>query len=272
MDDEINLRDIFHALWKSRRLISGTFMVSILIGGVICFVMPQSYMVSSIVDLGNFGDPVYTNPESAKGIMLDESFLLEVVERLGLNMSPGEFKGLKDSIKIGPTGGSDSLIAITITTGKKQEGKAVIKEMTVLFTNRSKESYNLQKKLLLDQIASVQSLLAMAENNTNEIRKSMSAIEETQGSSSEEYELRLSRALDTLNEEEARRLALVDRYLDLQRNLSLFKHLEVIQEPGDPVIPIGPRKALIIAIAGILGLMIGIFVVFLKEGLKKPAE
>jgi uncharacterized protein involved in exopolysaccharide biosynthesis len=71
---------------------------------------------------------------------------------------------------------------------------------------------------------------------------------------------------------ESRRSALLDRVLDLQKQLELLKHLEVISPPGEPVSPIWPRKTLIVGIGGMLGLMVGILAAFLREELGRPAE
>ena len=57
MEDEIDLRDIFGVLWKRRLLILGTFIVAVLLAGVISFAMPPVYKVSSIVAVGLYDDP-----------------------------------------------------------------------------------------------------------------------------------------------------------------------------------------------------------------------
>jgi uncharacterized protein involved in exopolysaccharide biosynthesis len=61
--------------------------------------------------------------------------------------------------------------------------------------------------------------------------------------------------------------------MELQKQLLLIRNLEVIQPPREPISPVWPRKALIIAIAGMLGLMGGVLAAFLQEGLGgRPAE
>jgi len=55
--------------------------------------------------------------------------------------------------------------------------------------------------------------------------------------------------------------------------LLLIRNLEIVQPAREPISPIWPRKALIIAIAGMLGLMAGVLAAFLREGLGgRPAE
>ncbi len=52
MEDEIDLRDIFGVLWKRRLLIVGTFIIAVLLAGVISFAVPPVYKVSSIIAIG----------------------------------------------------------------------------------------------------------------------------------------------------------------------------------------------------------------------------
>lgn len=270
MDDEIDLRDIVHVFWKSRFLIGGTFLVAILAATAISFALPLVYEVSSIVALGNFGDPIYTTQGSAQEIMLSDGFLLDVAKPL--NISSSEFKSFKSSIKIEPVKGSDNLLVISVETQDRQEGMKIIENIIKLFVNRSEESYSRQRKILLDQLASAQMRLMDVGNDTNQTRGVLKDLREAQGPSSEENELRFSRTLEYLNGEETRRSTLLDSYLSLQKQLYLLKNTEVVQEAREPVTPIKPQRTLVIAIAGMLGLMMGILAAFLREGIKKPSE
>jgi len=51
-----------------------------------------------------------------------------------------------------------------------------------------------------------------------------------------------------------------------------MKYVEVVEAPVVPTEPVKPRRLMIISVAGMLGLMVGIFAAFLKEGLERPAE
>lgn len=271
MEDEIDLRDIFDILWKSRLLIIGIFMIVVLVGGAISFSMPSIYRVSSIVAIGNFGDPIYTGQASAQGIMLSDEFLLDVMEKLKLNLTSNGFSALKGSIKVVPIKGTDNLLEISVESKNKQEGKDIIEGMVQLFTNRSEESYNKQKKILSDQLAITQERLDVVDRDINQSRVVLKIIENASSSSSIDSELRVSRMIDYLQGEEARRSTLLDHYQDLQKQLTLLSTMKVVQEPKEPLTPVGPRKALMMAIAGIFGLMISIFAAFLREGLKRWA-
>ncbi len=273
MDDEIDLRDIFGVLWKRRLLIIGVFVVAVLAAGVISFVMPPTYEVSGIVALGNFGEPIYTDQAAATDIMLSDEFLLDLIGKLNLSITPGNYSGFKESIKIEPVKGTDSLLMISIETKDKQQGIEVIDGIVRLFANRSEVSYNKQMKILSDQLAVTDENLNIIEGDINQTRDVLKGVVEVSGESAGTFsidnEVRVSRTLDYLQAEETRRSALIDRDLDLKKQLTLSRHLDVVQKPTEPLAPIWPKKALIVAVAGILGLMIGIFAAFLREGLGK---
>lgn len=272
MEDEIDLRDIFRVLWKRRLLIIGVFVVAVLVAGVISFAMPPVYKISTIIAVGNYGDPVYASQVSTRVIILSDAFLQEVFEQISPNATEGEFRTFRDSVKVGPVTSSDSLLEVALETKNKQEGLKAVEKIVWLYANRSEDSYNRQKKILSDQLADTQERLDVINIEINQTREALQGIQDSTGSSGVQEEMQFSRTLDRLNVMEAQRTALKDRILDLQKQLVLIRNQMVIQPAIDPISPIGPRKALIVGIAGILGLMVGIFAAFLRERLGRPTE
>jgi LPS O-antigen subunit length determinant protein (WzzB/FepE family) len=272
MEDEIDLRDIFRVLWKRRQLIIGVFVAAVLVAGVISFAMPPVYRVSSIITGGNFDDPVYTSQASIKNVMLSDEFLQEVFGQISPNATESEFGTFKGSVKAEPVKDSDKLIEISVETSKRQEGVKAIEKMIRLYANRSEDSYNKQKNILFDQLAVTQQRLYVIDQEINQTQEALQGIQETTGSSAVQGEMQFSRTLDRLSGMQTQRSALIDRRLELQKQLVLIRNLEVVQPAREPVSPIEPRSAMIVAIGGMLGLIIGIFAAFLREGLGRPSE
>ena len=269
MDDEIDLRDIFRILWKRRLMIIGIFIVAVLIAGVISFAMTPVYRVSSIIAMGNFEEPVYTSQTSVKSIILSDEFLLEVFNQIRPNATSSEFAAFKNSVKVEAIKNTDKLIEISVDTPKRQEGMAAVEKIIGLFANRSEDSYNKHRRILSNQLAVTEERLKAMESEINLTFEALMNIQDSPGSSDAETELRFSRTLDRLNGMQTQRSALIDKSLDLQKQLELLRHQETLQPIREPVSPVGPRKALIVAIAGMLGLMIGIFAAFLREALQR---
>ena len=272
MDDEIDLRDIIGILWKRRLLIIGIFLAAVLVASVISFAMPSVYKISSIIAVGNFDDPVYASQASLKNVMLSNEFAQEVFEQISPNATGSEFQTFKDNLIVEPVRDSDRLIEISVETKNKQEGLKAIEKMIRLYANRSEDSYNRQKKILSDQLAVTLQRLDAIDLEINQTQEALQGIQDSIGSSAVQGEMQFSRTLDRLNDMQTQRSTLIDRRLELQKQLMLIRNLEVVQPAREPVSPIGPRKALIVAVSGMLGLMIGIFAAFLLEGLGRPAE
>lgn len=272
MEDEIDLRDIFGVLWKRRLLILGTFVIAVLLAGVISFAMPPVYKVSSIIAVGLYDDPAYTSQASMKNVMLSDEFLLEVFEVISPNGTSSEFRTFKDNVKVEPAKDSDKLVEISIETKKRKEGLKAVETMIERYSVLSQNSYGKQKKILEDQLADAEQRLAIINKEINQTYEAFQGLQNSSSSLSGEAELRFSRTIDLLSGKETQRSALMDRHIDLQRQLQLLRNLEIVQPAREPISPIWPRKALIVGIAGILGLMAGVLAAFLREGLAKPAD
>jgi len=271
MEDEIDLRDIFGVLWKRRLLILGTFIIAVLLAGVASFAMPPVYKVSSIIAVGLYDDPAYTSQASMKNVMLSDEFLLETFEAISPNGTSGDFRTFKDDVKVEPVKDSDRLVEISIETKKRKEGLKAVETMIERYSVLSQNSYNKQKKILEDQLADAEQRIEVINLEINQTREALQEMEETSGSSTAvQAEMRFSRTLDILNGKESQRSALMDRRMELDKQLLLIRNLEIVQPAREPISPIWPRKALIVGIAGILGLMVGVLAAFLREGLARP--
>ena len=271
MEDEIDLRDIFGVLWKRRLLIVGTFIIAVLLAGVISFAVPPVYKVSSIIAIGYFDDPAYTSQASMKNVMLNDEFLLEVFEAISPNGTSSDFRTFKDDVEVEPVKDSDRLVEISIETKKRKEGLKAVETMIERYSRLSQNSYNKQKKILEDQLADTVQRIEVVNLEINQTREALQDMEETSGSSAAvQAEMRFSRTLDILNGKESQRSALMDRRMELDKQLLLIRNLEIVQPAREPISPIWPRKALIVAIAGVIGLMAGVMAAFLREGLARP--
>ena len=269
MEDEIDLRDIFEVIWKRRLLILGTFIIAVLLAGGISFAMPPVYKVSSIISVGIYDDPTYASQASMRNVMLSDEFLLEIFKVISPNGTSGDFRTFKDDVKVEPAEDSERLVEISIETKKRKEGLKAVETMIERYSMLSQDNYNKQEKILENQLADAEQRLDVINMEINQTREALQGMEETSGSSTAvQAEMRFSRTLDILNGKESQRSELMDRRIELQNQLLLIRNLEVVQPAIEPISPISPKKALIVAVAGMLGLFIGILAAFFKEGLK----
>lgn len=273
MEDEIDLRDILRILWKGRYLIIGIFVIAVLAAGIINFALTTpAYKASCIVALGNYGDPIYTSQDLAASIMLSDEYLLDVIERLTFEVPPEGFRAFQNGIDVAPVEDSSDLLVISAERENGQESVEIVKAMVELFVERNKDSYNKHNKVLYDDLASTRERLEAIEMDLSQTREALEELSNAPGDPMSDNEIRVTRTLDLLNSQESKRSSLLDHELDLQKQLTLLRHLEVIQEVREPVSSVKSKTLQMGGVAGIVGLMIGIFAAFIREGLRGPVE
>ncbi|SHE68146.1 G-rich domain on putative tyrosine kinase [Desulfofundulus australicus DSM 11792] len=264
MEEELDLRDLILILWKRRKLILGIFLLAVLAAAAVSFIIPPTYEVSTIIALGAFPDPTYTSQASAREILLSDELLLNVISALKLDVPREKFRSFKQTIKVEPVNDTNFL-KISIQTTNRSEGRAIVEKMVELFKERSSASYQQYRQLLAGQLDAVRTRLSSVEADIKKTREVLSAIESTTGISPVEKDLRRSRTLEYLQSEESQRIELLDRYLALQKEINGLKDVQVIRGAREPVYPVKPNKKLNVALAGMLGLMVGVFLAFILE-------
>lgn len=130
----------------------------------------------------------------------------------------------------------------------------------------SDNGYYKQKNILEDQLKNTEQGLPLINMGINQTREALQCTEGTSSSSVTQAEMRFSRALDLLNGKETQRSALLNRRMELQKQLLLRRKLEIVLAARELVGPAWPSKVLIVAIADMLELMAAVFAAFLLEG------
>jgi hypothetical protein len=123
----------------------------------------------------------------------------------------------------------------------------------------SDNGYYKQKNILEDQLKNTEQGLPLINMGINQTREALQCTEGTTSSSVTQAEMRFSRALDLLNGKETQRSALLNRRMELQKQLLLRRKLEIVQAARELVGPAWPSKVLIVAIADMLELMAAVF-------------
>jgi len=269
MHEGIGLLDIFQLLWKNRYLIVASLVISIVIAGAVSFLASPTYQISSIIFLGDFNDTVYNDIDSVKVLLTSDGFLSEVLNQLSFKIPDREYSSFKDRIEIEPVINAKNLLVISYISSNGTEGKEILDAMIRTFTNRSMIIYNIKRQTYLNQMASIDKRMTAIDKDINQTRKMIKILQDAQDSSSVETELRISRTLEYLADEEKLYISQQDRYSSLEMILQQFVPMKVVQEPKKPVSPIPTKVTLNFMVAGLLGMMIGIFAAFLREGLRR---
>jgi len=263
-DDEIDLRDLVLVLWRYRWMITGVFLLAVAAAAAISFLLPPVYKVSTTIALGQFNSPVYTNATAAKEVLQSDDLLWKVVQELKLDVPREKFRAFKEDIEVTPVKDTN-MLQISVMTTDRAEGKAIVEKMVELFKEDCRPDYEKNRDLLANQLATVQRRLVEVDKSIAKTNEDLAAVETMTGLSRVDRDFRRSQVLETLRTFEEQRIALLDRYLQLQKDFDSLREVQVIRSAREPVYPEKPKKKLNVAVAGVLGLMLGVFGAFVLD-------
>ncbi|MCK4619570.1 MAG: hypothetical protein KAT52_06470 [Desulfobacterales bacterium] len=326
-DDEIELIDLLRVLWKWKWMIILITLVCIVAAGVVSFMMPKIYKVSTAIEPGIIGmdengSPIYldsagdmkakiesgvynsqilknlnidsrkiqikfkvTNPKSTDLIKISSEWTQDqiatgtkVLEQLLFELS----HDYKDIIQA-KTEGTDKEILFKLSDiqGKKNQidfKQAALKNIKawenelnrkLMTLNDDTKKIKQQRDKILegkageDSILSLFYLTSVQQNmvNFNQLNYQLNELTSKENKMSSEVE-QLKQDMNDINTE-------INR-LNIEK--SYIEHIKLISKPEASTSPIKPKKELNIALAGVVGFMLAVFIAFFAEYIKKSKE
>jgi uncharacterized protein involved in exopolysaccharide biosynthesis len=281
--DEIDLREYIAVLWRRRRLILAVVVAALAVAAAASFAMPRVYKMETVLALaqvegGFYGNQQlgtgevgksptglqagsYSNQAVAREVLLSEDFLRQAAGRAGLPQDRAYLDRLSRALKVDPVQGSN-LMRIALETSDPGAAKALLQSMAGLYAQKSEEELAAQRDLLRRQLDAMEKWQADLEQGADQARKLLAG---SAGAGGIEARFEQAMVLTAMQGQEQLRLALMDRYLSLQRELASIKGVQLIQPPEVPTRPVRPRPALNLAVAAILGLMVSALAAFALE-------
>lgn len=286
LEEEIDLRDYIKVIWKNRLLIVVIFMASLIASSFYSFFLLQNeYQTEATLYIKNlpkdFSDVErYNNPMVIYSTITSGNVIARTVEQSGLSevepftnsKMPIESAEdwLKKNIKKDTTNIKNGMIGISIKgTLDPALMQKLLQTLISVFIEENKN------KLILDAGDDINNTDIMISSLEGQKQESLKALEKTLAENSSDRVIMLERFIG-LNS----RLNIIESQLNQMRlsinNLEIirssdFKWIEVIDPPYTPDMPVGPRRMLNIAIAGVLGLFIGVLAAFFKNFMEDSA-
>ncbi|MDL2124736.1 MAG: Wzz/FepE/Etk N-terminal domain-containing protein [Deltaproteobacteria bacterium] len=326
-DDEIELIDLLRVLWKWKWMIILITLVCIVAAGVVSFMMPKIYKVSTAIEPGIIGmeengSPIYldsagnmkakiesgvynsqilknlnidsrkiqikfkvTNPKSTDLIKISSEWTQDqiatgtkVLEQLLVELS----HDYKDIIQA-KTEGTDKEILFKLSDIQGKKNQIEFKQVALknikawenelnrklMTLNDDTKKIKQQRDKILegktgeDSILSLFYLTSVQQNmvNFNQLNYQLNELTSKENKMSSEVE-QLKQDMNDINTE-------IDR-LNIEK--SYIEHIKLISKPEASTSPIKPKKELNIALAGVVGFMLAVFIAFFAEYIKKSKE
>lgn len=297
MEQEISLREIIEIIWNGKWMIAAITGIAIVISGMVSFfILDPVYEARSTISVSSAEE----NSSLAKYVeqVLNHAVMTDTINRLELYEQEMTITGLREKIST-ETIKDTSLIRIKVTDGDPEMASAIVNQVADSFIHYMKQQEQEELKNVAEtSIERIDSELQIHHVTLNKIHQELNDTPEfiiTQKSLAQDSYLHAieserraaaqAGSLQLLDEEinpvytslqqsitslridmeklEARKAELKDRVE--QGSFISSQHIIVTSPAIPPERPIGPRKALNVAIAAVVGGMTSMFIVFFRH-------
>ncbi|MCR4405188.1 MAG: Wzz/FepE/Etk N-terminal domain-containing protein [Candidatus Acetothermia bacterium] len=279
---EVDLRDCFRVMWRKKWIIVATFFVALIAAALASWWTPSRYQADGLYQLRGIAaasGTVLSAPSSETAVaMLSSRELLQEASE-GLIAAGGS-----SSLELKVTSRKDNLVEMELRGARSPELLAqVLAKVVQLFSTRVKDQTraDMQERLLR-----MQQRAALLEAEQAQLAQQIQELLSREGVAQAKVG-----EFDATLEGVALRLELSDLYARLgpirkeldtlrlsEQELSEllatdWEPLAVMNAPSGSPAPIGPNRTMNLAVAGVLGLFVGILLAFFvnyMQGGKRP--
>ncbi|OIQ60468.1 Wzz/FepE/Etk N-terminal domain-containing protein [Neomoorella thermoacetica] len=252
-EDEIDLREMLLVLWRQRLLIAFVTLAAVLAAVVASLALPKIYRVEALVEMERL-DQKSPQQNEGKEILESRALLAKALQQLAIPADPLTFKATGEVVK------DTDYLKFSLEGRDPGQVAALAGKMLTLFVDQRNQLYKERRAPLEEKLHKITQDLEQSEAETGKINQLVSNLEKAPLGDLEKrlYELQLSQ-LRGLQAQE--KVGLMEQYLSLQDKLAAIQPARVVDGVSEPV-KVRPRLLLNVAVAFILGLMVGIFLAF----------
>ncbi|MFA5386666.1 MAG: Wzz/FepE/Etk N-terminal domain-containing protein [Candidatus Paceibacterota bacterium] len=230
MEDEIDLMDYVKVILKRKVFILSLFLAAIIVAAIFSFLSPKVYKISTVLEIGNFGNEPLEAPDQLIEKLKTGSYKITVMESLEITE--------KDYPEVETENPKNTRLMVReVESSDPERVKAILEEVNSL--------------ILVDHEEKLDLLKSMTEKDMEEIQRGL-ALLETQKIYADQGIASLQATL-----------------FSLKQKLNFAEPTKITKPPLISENPIRPRPLLNMAIAGILGLFMGTFLAFGREWWEK---
>lgn len=251
--DEIDLRELMLVLWRQRLLITVVTLVAVVAAALASLVLPKVYRVEALVEMERVGDKQSVQNEG-KEILESRALLTSALKQLAVQADPLTFKATGQPVK------DTDYLQFSLEGRDPDQLTKVADKMLALFIDQRNQIYKDRRAPLEENLHKLTGDLEQSGTEKAKIDELTASLQKAPLSEVEQklYALQLAQ-IQGLQAQE--KVGLMQQYLALQDKLAAMQPARIVDGFSEPV-KVRPRLALNVAVAFILGLMVGIFLAF----------
>lgn len=262
MEEEIDLREYIKVLIERKGLILTIFLVSVIITGIISYlVLTPIYKSSITFEVAKINETPIFNAKDIENRIKSDFILQEVISECKLDLKPSE---LSDFIKIDKIE-SNGYVTLSIEYTFPEKAKDIVESVVNHFIEVNQPYYQRKITLLKEEKKSIEEQMALEKEKIDEVERLRLDIIKSNEFSLTEKQIQNNLLVNYSTQIRENYNNLVNTYYKLENQILNSKDFEIINYPIVPQTPIKPNKKLNLAISGVLGLFLGIFIAFFME-------
>ena len=264
---EIDLREYIFLLWENKWFIIGLFFIAIL-GALLFsqFYLSPVYKTEAIIQLSNI-DNLYSDSDSVRQIMKSNRLVNPIMDKYDQEYSDAQLNSyIENNIKVSEI--NNGQIRLSVKNGNPNLTLNITNDIINDFLEQAEESY---KKYISRKEKNIKDLKSQIEKIDKRILSVNKGIDKLKESNFEpaEKSILINEQVNLLELLYNQKSDYQEKVRELENEVSGFYSLEVLNEAYLPENPISPNTKLNVAIAGVLAIMLGVFIVFFREFLKE---
>jgi uncharacterized protein involved in exopolysaccharide biosynthesis len=232
VEDEIDLREAAAALWRGRRLIAVLTLLAVVAAGVYGLLAPKQYESAVTVQVSDRSDPIYASPAAAARAVRTLPFLEAVIRASGAAVQP---QAMQARIKAEPVRGAP-LVRVRVRAGDPGEARRLAGAVAEVFLAEAAGQIVERRRAAEEDLAVVLAQLA-------EIRRALASNPPEPGIPLDSLRMAYGSLI-------VARSDLTDLLLELQPP-------KLVEKPTLPGAPAAPRTGVNVALAAVLGMLVG---------------
>jgi uncharacterized protein involved in exopolysaccharide biosynthesis len=250
-DDEIDLRDVIKTLIKQKVSIFIVFLLIFLAGFSYAFLVRPVYKAESIIKIGQISQPLLSQEEATRQLLSRD--ILSPVIKLDRGLT---FRKVKEVLRVNGIKNTN-LVEISFEDKDPEFAVRVLDIIGRRFIETNNVLYNSAIRLLDEEIEG----LTLRKVN---IAKEVQTLKAKEPSFSDSFLI-----WNTLMNYEQVYSGLEQRLYDLKSTRNFVQEFCFFELPFSSEIPVRPKKKLVLAVSGLLGLILGVFIAFIRETSQK---
>ena len=261
MDEDVNqeasLADYLEILDRRKWFIIVLVLCAMIAGLILSRLQPAEYESSVALRLGDGLALTFTTPESVMTFVTSDDFLDTLIRRLNLKSSRND---LRDRVRVEMVG--RNIFTVVATDSDPNRVKQIASGIADLFVKECRK-INEQEALIDKRIKNIDKRLRDVDSEYRETLANLSSIKQGPNPSAEKTLLIIATTSE-LNNLELRRDSLLGNLYILQMESKKQGTTKILAAASSPQ-PLKSRTALNVFLAGTLGLIVGLGLVFILE-------